>query len=59
MPTARIDKEKWVRCGQCGHKLGKALGVWSEIQAMPALEVKCHSCKAINYIMIGGQKKER
>lgn len=30
----------------------------AERQAMPALEVKCHSCKTLNYIMIGGQRKE-
>lgn len=54
MPTARIDRNKWIRCGQCGHKLGKAVGVWPEIQAMPAIETKCHVCKTINYIMVGG-----
>ena len=54
MPTARIDNE-WFRCAQCGHKLGRAVGALSKIKAMPAIEIKCSSCKTINYIMIGGQ----
>jgi len=57
MARARIDKDRWIRCGQCSHKLGKAVGAWSEKQAMPAIEVKCHSCKTLNYIMIGGQNR--
>lgn len=57
MATARRDKE-WFRCSECGHRLGKMVGVWSEGQAMPALEIKCHSCKTLNYILIGGQKNE-
>ena len=56
--TARRDKE-WFRCSGGGHKLGKMVGVWSDRQAMPAIEVKCHSCGSLNYIMIGGQKNER
>lgn len=59
MSTARIDKEGWVRCAQCGHKLCRTVGAWKERMAMPALEIKCHSCKTLNYIMIGGQKNER
>lgn len=55
MPTARIDKDRWFRCGQCGHKLGRMVGVWNTRQSMPAIEIKCHSCKQINYIMIGKQ----
>lgn len=56
---ARIDRQGWIRCGQCGHKLGKTVGAWSEMQAMPAIETKCHVCKGINYIMIGRQGGER
>lgn len=55
---ARRDKE-WMRCGKCGHKLGKMVGTWPIVQAMPAIEIKCHSCGSLNYIMIGGQKDER
>ena len=53
--TARIDKDRWIRCAECGHKLGRAVGEWGDRQSFPAIEVKCHSCKALNYIMIGGQ----
>lgn len=56
MATAKRDRE-WFRCSECGHRLGKAVGVWPDAQAMPALEVKCHSCKALNYIMVGGRAK--
>jgi len=55
--TARRDGE-WIRCGKCGHKLGRIAGTWPEFQAMPALEVKCHSCKETNYIMVGNKGKE-
>lgn len=57
MAIARRDKE-WVRCERCGHKLAKVVGVWDGKNAFPALELKCHSCKTLNYIMIGGQKKD-
>ena len=57
MAVARHDGD-WIRCGKCGHKLGKRVGVWSDRQVMPAIEIKCHSCKIVNYIMIGGQKNE-
>lgn len=56
--TARIDRDKWIRCGKCGHKLGKAVGEWSTRSSFPAIEIKCHSCKELNYIMIGGQGNE-
>ncbi len=55
MATARLDEARWFRCAQCGHKLGKAVGQWNDMRAMPAIETKCHSCGTINYIMIGGQ----
>ena len=57
MPTAKRDKE-WFKCAQCGHKLGRMVGVWHSQQAMPAIEVKCHSCKTINYLLVGGQKNK-
>ena len=57
--NAKIDENKWIRCGKCGHKLGKAVGLWNDRMAMPAIETKCHSCKSLNYIMIGGQGNER
>ena len=57
MATARRDKE-WIRCQTCGHKLGKMVGVWPDTQAMPAIEIKCHSCGTLNYVMIGGHRKD-
>lgn len=48
--TARIDNE-WFRCPRCGHRLGKMVGR----RAMPAIEIKCHSCGEKSYLMIGGQ----
>lgn len=56
MATARIDKDRWFRCSQCGHKLGRIAGVWNESKkAFPAIEIKCHSCKTVNYLLVGGQ----
>lgn len=54
MATARIDKEGWCRCTRCGHKLARIVGRFPEgHRKMPAMEIKCHSCKQISYIMIG------
>ena len=54
MATARIDKDNWARCARCGHKLARMVGNFPQgHHMMPAVEVKCHSCKEINYIMIG------
>jgi len=58
MATARRDGE-WARCQKCGHKLGRFVGVWPDRQAMPAIEIKCHSCGELNYIMVGGKKSGR
>lgn len=58
MARARIE-DGWVRCAKCGHKLGKMVGVWNDKFYMPALEIKCHSCKEINHVMIGGQGSDR
>lgn len=54
MATARIDKDGWCRCGRCGHKLARIVGKFPQgHHKMPAMEIKCHSCKQISYIMIG------
>ena len=55
MAIAKLD-DRWFRCGECGHKLGKAVGDWCGKNAFPAIEIKCHSCKSLNYIMIGAQR---
>lgn len=49
----RVDENNWCRCGKCGHKLGRLVGKWQDARYMPAVEIKCHSCKSINYIMTG------
>ena len=57
MATARGDKDGWIRCQKCGHKLGRIAGAWDEHKrAFPAIEIKCHSCKDIVYILVGSQK---
>ena len=44
-----LNKDNWVLCGNCKHKLCRLLG------KMPteALEIKCHSCKELNIIVEG------
>lgn len=54
--NARIGSDGWIRCAACGHKLGKIAGEWTVRQSFPAIEIKCHSCKELNYIFVGGQK---
>ena len=46
---AMIDKENWVRCGECGHKLVRIVNVENDAEKI-VLETKCHSCKALNII---------
>ena len=58
MATAKLCDDGWIRCAQCRHKLGKAVGRWSGERSLPAIEIKCHSCKSINYIMVGGNDSE-
>ena len=41
------DKDHWIRCGACGHKLGKLIS--SGTNKIPTVvEIKCHSCKTLN-----------
>ena len=47
MVKSKIDENNWIRCGRCGHKLGKIVGVGS-CDPAPAIEMKCHSCKELN-----------
>lgn len=44
---SRIDENKWIRCGKCGHKLARIEGNPQGGTGM-RLELKCHSCKEIN-----------
>lgn len=57
MATARRDNE-WIRCPECGHKLGRMVGVWPDRQSMPAIEIKCHSCRTLSYVLVGGATRE-
>lgn len=43
--NAVLDGE-WVVCANCGHKLGRAVGD----KPPTGIEIKCHSCKAINLV---------
>lgn len=47
---AIIDKNAWIRCVGCGHKLGKVIKY--EKQKGCLIEIKCHSCKTINLCYI-------
>lgn len=49
MTIAKIERDKWCRCGKCGHKLFKVLDdkIYGDV---PFIEVKCHSCKEINVV---------
>lgn len=48
--NARIDEQSWLRCGKCSHKLGKLEKSDAESSTNIRIEIKCHSCKAINII---------
>lgn len=43
--NAMLDGE-WIVCANCGHKLGRKVGEKSPTE----IEIKCHSCKAINLV---------
>lgn len=47
---ARVDKNKWIRCVGCGHKLGKVIE--HEGKEICLVEIKCHSCKTVNLCAI-------
>lgn len=52
-----INNETWIRCQQCGHKLLRVIDAKGSL-----IEIKCHSCKAINEIVLtnkgGGLNEE-
>ena len=56
---ARTDGN-WVRCGRCGHKLFQYIGDLEITGPMrpPTISIKCHSCKEINYFMLGGRGRK-
>lgn len=44
---ANVDEKNWIKCGKCGHKLGRVIGA-GYCDPAPIVEIKCHSCKEIN-----------
>lgn len=51
---AIIDKDNWIRCVWCGHKLGRIIRHSKEKNCL--VEIKCHSCKTINICSIDGKE---
>lgn len=49
-----ITADGWILCAKCGHKLARVIGDKSSITPNSSLgsraiiEIKCHSCKALN-----------
>lgn len=47
--NAKVSKEdNWVRCANCGHKLFSLKSNLYKVKTTDTIEIKCHSCKAIN-----------
>ena len=46
--------DTWVRCTNCGHKLLRIIDV-----GKTTIELKCHSCKAINEINLHNYKEAK
>ena len=44
MTRIKIGDDRWVRCGNCNHKLFRALSDSNRLD----IEIKCHSCRTIN-----------
>lgn len=53
---AKTDKQNWIKCGRCGHKLGRVVGA-GYCDPAPIVEIKCHSCKEINSWIYEGWRK--
>lgn len=50
-------EEYWVRCKRCGHKLFKIVDRLENVKG--CLEIKCHSCKELNLIVIDFTKGDK
>lgn len=44
MTRIKIGDDRWVRCGNCNHKLFRILSYENSFD----IEIKCHSCRTIN-----------
>lgn len=49
-----VDKDRWIRCVHCGHKLGRVLKNTNKNDCL--VEIKCHSCKTINICYVNKNK---
>ena len=45
---AKHRDDEWVRCGNCGHKLFRLTDPKYKKTEKETMEIKCHSCKALN-----------
>lgn len=58
-----ITADGWILCAKCGHKLARVIDYKSSIIPNSSLgsraiiEIKCHSCKALN--IYGGEDNAR
>lgn len=59
-----ITADGWILCAKCGHKLARVIGDKSSIthnstrHSEAIIDIKCHSCKALN-IYYGGEDNAR
>lgn len=56
--NARIDKEGWCRCGNCGRRLfhiDVETSKYAKIRGAIIIEIKCHSCKKINDLVLSDE----
>ena len=49
------SKDKWIRCANCGHKLGRVLKNTNRNDCQ--VEIKCHSCKTLNICLVNKNEK--
>lgn len=58
-----ITADGWILCAKCGHKLGRVMfgkpthNSYSPRHSGAIIEIKCHSCKALN--IYGGEGNGR
>ena len=52
-PRSATTETRWLRCKYCGHKLGKIVKPGNDCTK---IEIKCHSCKAIDIYSIGKER---
>lgn len=55
---AEWGNDGWIRCGECRHKLARAVGGIRESKGVLGIEIKCHVCKNLNHIIVEDEKHE-